>query len=76
MWLNGDVFLKEEYGKGGLILELNNYELNFETLLIVPYEKNKSKVYELDGEFVVNMTPLNIIKNSCLYFGSSYEGRR
>ncbi len=62
--------------KGGFSLELDSYELNFETLLIVPYGKGKSKVFEFDGEFIVKMSPLNIIKNSCLYFGSSYEGRK
>lgn len=55
---------------------MDSYEINVETLLIVPFEKGKSKVYELDGEYIVNMTPLMIIKNSCLYFGCSYEGRR
>lgn len=55
---------------------MNNYEINVETLLIVPYERRKSKVYEYDDEFIVNMSPLEIIKNSCLYFGCSYDGRR
>ena len=61
---------------GGYILELLNYEINAETLLILPYDKNKSKVFEIDCEFIVDLTPLTIIKNSCLYFGCSYEGRR
>lgn len=55
---------------------MNSYEINVETLLIIPLGKNKSKVYEYDSEYEVNMSPLAIIKNSCLYFGSSYEGRR
>lgn len=55
---------------------MNSYEINVETLLIVPYGKCKSKVYEFDSEYEVNMSPLAIIKNSCLYFGSSYEGRK
>lgn len=62
--------------KGGIFLEFNNYEINEETILIIPIGKSKSKVYELDMEFEVNMSPLTIIKNSCLYFGSSYEGRK
>lgn len=57
-------------------LELTSYEINTETLLILPYDKNKSKVFEIDCEFIVDLTPLTIIKNSCLYFGCSYEGRR
>ena len=42
----------------------------------MPYGKNQSKVFEYDGEFIVNMTSLDIIKHSCLYFGCTYEGRR
>ena len=55
---------------------LNNYIINYETLLIIPYEDNKSKIFEVDEELIVNMKPFDIIKNSCLFFGSSYEGRR
>ena len=42
----------------------------------MPYGKNQSKVFEYDGEFIVNMTSLDIIKHSCLYFGCTYEGRK
>ena len=45
-----------------------SYEINIETLLIVPYGNGKSKVYEYDGEYIVNMVPLDIIKNSCCFF--------
>ena len=47
-------------------MELDSYEINVETLLILPDSdgKNKSIVYEKGGEFIVNMSPLNIIKNS------------
>ncbi len=57
-------------------MELSSYEINSETLLILPYGRGKSKVYEYDGEFVVNEGPLMIIRNSCLFFGSTFEGRR
>lgn len=60
--------------KGGI--NMNSYEINVETLLILPLGKGKSRVYEYDSEYEVNMSPLAIIKNSCLYFGSSYEGRK
>ena len=62
--------------KGGFILKLNHYEINGETILIVPLGKNQSKVYEFGGEYIVQQQPLTIIKDSCLYFGSSYEGRK
>lgn len=55
---------------------MDSYEINVETLLIVPFEKEKSKIYEVDGEYIINMSPLEIVKNSCLYFGCTYNGRR
>lgn len=57
-------------------MELDSYEINVETLLIVPIGKSRSKVYEFDGEYIVRMSSLAIIKHSCLYFGCSYEGRK
>ena len=56
--------------------EVMDYVFNYETLVIVPYGKNKSKVYEFDDVFIVDMEVSDIIKNSCLYFGSSLEGRK
>lgn len=58
--------------------ELDNYIINYETLLIIPCEEDdrKVKVYELDDEFIVCSDVLNIVKSSCLYFGSSFEGRK
>lgn len=56
--------------------EIENYFINYETLLILPYGSKKSKVYELDEVFIVNTDVVTIVKNSCLYFGSSLEGRK
>lgn len=55
---------------------MNNYIINIETLLIIPYGRGKSKIFENDRNFVVNETTSNILKNSCLFFGASIEGRR
>lgn len=55
---------------------MDNYEINVETLLIVPFGRGKSKVYEWDSEYIINMLPLDIVKNSCLFFGCSFEGRK
>lgn len=52
-----------------------NYEICEETLAILPYELGKSKVIETHGELIINKTPMEIIEDSCLYFGSSYDGR-
>ncbi len=54
---------------------MKSYEINLETLAILPYEKEKSMVIEAEKSFVVDMVPTKIIDESCKFFGSSYEGR-
>nr|WP_257985076.1 competence protein ComK [Bacillus sp. T33-2] len=60
----------------GLIEE---YEINPCTMLITPYvygSKTYSQIFELEDEFLSPFKPIDIIKKSCEYFGSSYEGRK
>lgn len=53
----------------------NTYEINRDTLAIIPIDAGTSKVIEKDQEFVVERKVLDIIDDSCRYFGSSYTGR-
>ena len=57
-------------------MELNDYQINVDTFVIIPIGKNKSKVYEKGEILIVNKSSFKIIEDSCLYFGSSYDGRR
>jgi len=54
---------------------MNCYEINSDTLAILPIDNYRTKIIEKDNSFIVNNTPMKIIENSCRYFGSSYEGR-
>ena len=54
---------------------MNNYEINRDTLAIIPIDNYKSKIIEKNKTFIVDTTPMKIIENSCEYFGSSYQGR-
>lgn len=54
---------------------MNNYEINSDTLAIIPIDNYKSKIIEKSKTFIVDTTPMKIIENSCEYFGSSYQGR-
>lgn len=54
---------------------INSYEINKETLAIVPIGLDKSMVYEYEKEFIVNKSSMEIIDFSCKFFGSSYTGR-
>ena len=53
-----------------------NYEVSKGTLAVVPNEKNGSLVYEDNERYLVDQTPYEVMESSCLYFGSSYEGRK
>ena len=52
------------------------YEISKGTLAIVPNEKTTSLVYEDKERYLVNQTPFEIMEDSCLYFGSTYNGRK
>ena len=52
-----------------------DYEINTDTLAIIPIDDNTSKVYEEEAEYLINKSSNSIIKENCEYYGSSYEGR-
>ena len=57
-------------------MEYDNYEVSSNTLVIIPIGNKKSRIYEYGGDFIVKKSSLSIIEESCLFFGSSYEGRK
>lgn len=54
---------------------MEKYEINKETLAIIPIEEEISKVIEEEKEFIINASVMKIIDDSCKFFGSSYDGR-
>lgn len=54
---------------------MTSYEITKDTLAIVPIDNYRSKIIEKDSVFVVEKTPMQVVEESCEYFGSSYEGR-
>lgn len=57
---------------------IDEYEINPCTMMIIPTtygSKTYSQIVELKDEFLSPFRPIDIIKKSCQYFGSSYEGR-
>ena len=52
------------------------YEVSNGTLAIVPNEKDSSLVYEDEDRYIIEQTPFKIMEESCMYFGSTYEGRK
>jgi competence protein ComK len=56
------------------------YEIDEDTRGIVPYLNPDgylwSKVIEESGIILVKKPPLSVIKDSCYYYGSTYEGKK
>ena len=51
------------------------YEINDDTLAIIPFEEDKTRVIEKNDEYIINETPYGVMDHSCRYFGSSFDGR-
>lgn len=51
------------------------YEINKNTLAIIPVGDDKSKILEKEHEYIIKEKSFKVIEESCKYFGSSYEGR-
>lgn len=52
-----------------------DYEINKNTLALIPQDEETTIVYETDDEFFVKKSTFCIIDESCKFFGSSYIGR-
>lgn len=55
---------------------MKDYKINESTLAIIPLDKTKTKVYENDNIIIVEKNSKKIMEDNCLYFGSTYEGRK
>ena len=54
---------------------MEKYEINTETLAILSYGEERSRIIEKNNLIIINKPPIKVIDDSCKYFGSSYEGR-
>ena len=53
-----------------------SYEINRNTLALIPMDEEQTKIIEKNRKFIINNNIMDIIKRSCEYFGSSYVGRK
>ena len=53
---------------------MNNYIINNDTQILLSID-NKTKIIENNKIFLINKKVIEIIENSCLYYGSSLYGR-
>jgi len=52
-----------------------SYEINCDTLALIPISDKETKIIERNSIFNIPISVMDIIENSCEYFGSSYIGR-
>lgn len=52
------------------------YEINKDTCMLLAVDKYKTKIIELEREFIIPISTLEILDYSCKYYGSSYLGRK
>lgn len=54
---------------------MENYEINEETMAIIPVGYNKTLIKEVNDQYLINEKAYEIMESSCEYYGSSYQGR-
>lgn len=54
---------------------MNFYEINDETIAVIPIEYEKTKIIETQKEYIVDKKAYQIMDESCMYYGSTYKGR-
>lgn len=54
---------------------VSEYYVTEDTLILIPVDKNSTKIFDKNGVYIVEKNCFEIIDESCQYFGSSYSGR-
>ena len=54
---------------------MKEYEINEETMAIIPINYYQTLVKEVENEYIIDKKAYEIMEESCEYYGSSYKGR-
>jgi len=54
---------------------MKEYEICEDTIAIIPVGYEKTKIIELDNEYIVEKKAYHVMDDSCQYYGSTYKGR-
>ena len=55
---------------------MNNYEINIDTLALIPKNIKDTIIYEKYNNYIIHQNINEIINNSCKYYGSTFNGRK
>ena len=53
---------------------IEEYFINEDTLLLVPKDKKTTKIYDINGEYIIKKNIFDVVDESCQYYGSNYNG--
>ena len=54
---------------------MKEYEINEDTMAIIPINYYQTLVKEMDNEYIIDKRAYEVMEDSCEYYGSTYKGR-
>jgi len=54
---------------------MKKYNINEDTIAVIPVEYEKTKIIEVDSEYIIDKKAYKIMDDSCIFYGSTYKGR-
>lgn len=54
---------------------MKEYEINEETMAVIPINYYQTLIKEYDNEYIIDKKAYQIMEESCEYYGSTYKGR-
>ncbi len=54
---------------------IEEYFINEDTLLLIPKDKKTTKIFDINGEYIIKKNIFTVVEESCQYYGSTYNGR-
>lgn len=54
---------------------MTEYEINEDTIAVIPINYYSTKIIEIENEYIINKNAYEIMDDSCKYYGSTYKGR-
>ena len=54
---------------------MKDYEINEETMAIIPLNYNQTMIKEVNNEYIIDKSAYKIMEDSCEYYGTTYKGR-
>ena len=58
-----------------MFVDLESYEINGDTCVVLNVNEEVSKVIENHQDYFIGKSSYEVMDDSCAYYGSSYEGR-